>query len=353
MKALETGQPRRRPAARLAWRPMPSQAQARPPGVDVAATGMTGYVGAATLGRLLDAGLRVRLLVRDPSRLAVHAAYAQHPGLSVIHAPVADADALRRLFRGARVCLHAAALADPAWVAAQPAAALAANLDLTGAVVRAVREDAGRDATLMLLSSLSVYGGAAGLCHHDTAPVPNTAYGWQKLAGERMVLDGVRHALVLRPGTCAGALPGNPAYRPDLFFNQVLAEAARQRAGRSGPPWAARGARQMRPYVHVADVGRTIAAVCGRVLAGERLPGPALNIVSPQGNLDKRAVCALAAEALPGFAAALDDALDPDDPRDCRVACELGDWGLRCERPDPADWARELAAYHLAQEQAR
>lgn len=332
-------------------RPWPAPIPAAPAEVDVAATGMTGYVGAATLGRLLDAGLRVRLLVRTPSRLAALGPLARHSALSVVQAPVADADALHRLFRGARVCLHAAALADPAWVAAQPGLALTANLELTAAVVRAAQDSAGTEATLMLLSSLSVYGGATTLCRHDTPPAPNTAYGWQKLTGERMVLAGMRRALILRPGTCTGALPeASTAYRGDLFFNHVLAEAVRQRAGRAGPPWRLRGARQMRPYVHVADVGRLITALCRQVLAGHSLPGPVLNLVSPQGNLDRRTVCTLAADAMPGFDVALDDAIDLDDPRDCRVACELGDWGLGCEQPDPADWARELAAFHLARD---
>ncbi|WP_348691285.1 NAD-dependent epimerase/dehydratase family protein [Acidovorax soli] len=316
---------------------------------------MTGYVGAATVARLLDAGLRVRLLVRNPARLAVHATHARHPSLSVVHAPQADAAALRELFGGAQVCVHGAALADPAWVAADPARAEAANVALTEAVVSAMRESAGPDATMLLLSSLSVYGGARSQpCDAHTSPQPNTDYGWQKLAGERMVLDGLPRAHVLRPGTCVGSLPESAAaYRGDLYFNRVLAEAARQWLGRSAAPWRSRGARQVRPYVHVADVGRALAACCQRLVAGQALPGPVLNLVSPQGNLDKWTICRLAAEVLPGFQAELDDEPDADDPRDCRVINEMASWGLRCEQPAPERWARELAAFHLALEQRR
>ena len=327
--------------------------------VDVAATGLTGYVGAATLFRLLNAGLKVRVLTRDINKLAVHGVYADHENLQIVEAKDGiNESSLRALFKGAKVCLHAAALADPAWVKANPTEAKAANLDLTRSVVNSVHKEAGDDSTLIFLSSLSVYGGARSLCYAKTVPSPNTEYAHQKVECEKMVLNSKEKSLILRPGTCVGVPTmglGSEskvelAYREDLYFNSVVADAVRQQFGVvSKKSNKTNGALQLRPYIHVDDLGILIARICFSCVNNSAMP-KIMNAVSPYGNLNKHDIFALVKNRFPAYDLELDDVLDIDDPRDCSVAYELSALGFECHKSDPEMWVKEVSNYHKERE---
>lgn len=65
----------------------------------VAVTGATGYVGARVVPRLLDAGHRVRCLVRSPRKLSDRA-WAADPDVAIVQADLEDATGLAEHLRG-------------------------------------------------------------------------------------------------------------------------------------------------------------------------------------------------------------------------------------------------------------
>ncbi len=82
------------PSAVPAHTPLPI-----PPGALVAVTGATGYVGGRLVPRLLEAGYRVRCIVREPRKLADRP-WRAHPGVSVEQGDLGDGDALARQLAG-------------------------------------------------------------------------------------------------------------------------------------------------------------------------------------------------------------------------------------------------------------
>ena len=63
--------------------------------MDVLLTGASGYVGAALLPRLRDAGHAVRAFARDPSRVA--------PGVDVVHGDAITGEGLDEALSGIEV----------------------------------------------------------------------------------------------------------------------------------------------------------------------------------------------------------------------------------------------------------
>ncbi|MDA0817863.1 MAG: NAD(P)H-binding protein, partial [Planctomycetota bacterium] len=64
-------------------------------------TGATGYVGGRLVPALLEAGYRVRCLVRQPRKLDARR-WRQHPQLEVVAGDLDDATALRQAMAGCR-----------------------------------------------------------------------------------------------------------------------------------------------------------------------------------------------------------------------------------------------------------
>lgn len=78
-------------------------------------TGATGFIGGRLTERLLEAGVAVRALVRDPGKAAQLAAR----GVDLIQGDVTDADSLRRAVAACQVIFHCAALMHDAPVSAE------------------------------------------------------------------------------------------------------------------------------------------------------------------------------------------------------------------------------------------
>src|SRR4051812_46761584 len=75
----------------------------------VLVTGATGFVGSHVVARLVDDGTPVRVLVRDPAKLARVPAIADAGVLDVVQGDVTDAGAVERAVDGAAGVVHSAA----------------------------------------------------------------------------------------------------------------------------------------------------------------------------------------------------------------------------------------------------
>lgn len=71
----------------------------------VLVTGATGYIGGRLVPRLLDAGVSVRCLVRDPDKLKSRF-WIDHPNLTVIHGNAQDDQALRTALSGCSAAFY-------------------------------------------------------------------------------------------------------------------------------------------------------------------------------------------------------------------------------------------------------
>ncbi len=221
----------------------------------VALTGATGFVGSHVLDALLRAGVAVRVLARNPSRLR------SDPGaFEVVEGGLEDREALERVTSGAAVVLHLAGLVR----AAGEEAFDRANRVGTENLVAVLASGAGAP-PLVHVSSLAAGGPSEdpeGLRPEDE-PRPVSAYGRSKLAGERAVRAYPHDWAILRPPAIYGPR--------DIDVLQFFRLAARGLVPiPAGERWLT--------VAHVTDVVRAILAAAagegrGRVLhLGEPRP---------------------------------------------------------------------------------
>ncbi len=163
----------------------------------VAVTGGTGFVGSHLVETLLAAGIRPRVLVRNPASPRWIA------GLDVewVAGSLEDVDALRRLVADAGTVIHLAGVLR---------AGSAGEFDRgnrlgTANLVRAVRE-AAPAARLVYVSSLAAAGPSAEIegIGPEAEPRPVSAYGRSKLAAEEEVRAFEGSWVVLRPPAIYG-----------------------------------------------------------------------------------------------------------------------------------------------------
>lgn len=178
-------------------------------------TGATGYLGAATVALLVERGVAVRALVRDPARAAVLS-----DGVERVAADLADETSLRRAMTGCDGVFHLAASLGP-----DPEDTRRVNVDGTAAVLRAAR-DAGVRRVVYTSSSAAIVTAAGLLSERASGGTAlRDPYSVSKADAERLVLDAAAagtDAVVVNAVNVYGPSPRGPH-----SYNGLFAAAAR------------------------------------------------------------------------------------------------------------------------------
>jgi predicted dehydrogenase/nucleoside-diphosphate-sugar epimerase len=173
---------------------------------DVLVTGAGGFLGRSTVARLLDAGLRVRALVRRPQFAP---AGLRRPGVALFAGDALDPVAVERAAAGARAVVHLATAAGP-----DPTQVVASMV--RGARVVAEACVRGGVRRLVFASSIAVYDLGEerdSVVNEDASldprPERRSEYAQGKFAAERSLADFARERglelVVVRPGFVVGS----------------------------------------------------------------------------------------------------------------------------------------------------
>lgn len=219
----------------------------------IVVTGAAGYIGAATVARLLDAGHSVTGL--DCLRFGGAAVLGSYltGRFTLVRGDIRDRGLVARVLRDADAVIHLAAIVGDPACAAEPGLARTVNLDAAIAVHEAARmSGVGR---FVFASTCSIYG-HCGQPADENAPLhPLSLYAQTKAGAEARLLAAPAAGMattVLRFATVYGLAP---RMRFDLVVNTFVAHAVTTGRVQVFTPAA------WRPLVHVADVAGAIASV--------------------------------------------------------------------------------------------
>ena len=274
----------------------------------IVVTGAAGYIGAATVARLLEAGHTVQGL--DSLRYGGSAVLGSYltGRFTLVRADIQDSSAMARAVEGADVVVHLAGIVGDPACAAEPNLARAINLDAAAAMHEAASNSGvGR---FVFASTCSVYGHCDETADESSPINPLSLYARTKADAEARLLAadaGPMTTTVLRFATVYGLAP---RMRFDLVVNAFVAQALTARRLRVFAPGA------WRPLVHVVDVADAIAAVTQA--PEDAVAGQVFNVGSAD-NLQLADVAGLVARICgPGVRVDADQA--DDDRRDYRVS---------------------------------
>ncbi|MFG2720587.1 NAD-dependent epimerase/dehydratase family protein [Streptomyces sp. NPDC048416] len=231
----------------------------------VCVTGGTGFVGAHSVAAIVRSGARVRLLVRDPSRVerALRPLGVEPAALELVVGDVTDRTAVARAVDGADAVLHAASVYS--FDSRRRAEMRATNVRGTQLVLAsAVR--AGADPIVHVSTVGAMFPAANGVVRADTPPgMPREAYLASKSVAEavaRLHQEEGAPVVITYPPALLG--PHDP---------HLGDQSARLRNALRGmlPVWPGGGF----PVGDVRDVAELHAAVLARPAGGrERHFGP-------------------------------------------------------------------------------
>jgi nucleoside-diphosphate-sugar epimerase len=239
--------------------------------VEVLVIGGAGFLGSVLCRALLARGHRVRDLDALHNRPEPLEALHREPRFGLVAGDTRDSSALSEALDGVAMAVHLGELVgDPACVAYETLAHQI-NGGGTRRMITAARRAGLR--RLVFASSCSVYGsGLRDVIDEDTPPAPLSLQAKLKWMAERALFDesgGRIEPVVLRLASLYGL---SPRPRFDLLVNQVAARVA------LGKRVDLFGGAAERPYLHVRDAARAIAAVVEA--AGEHVAGRVFNLGS-------------------------------------------------------------------------
>lgn len=179
-------------------------------------TGGAGYIGSLLIPMLLERGYHVTLFDNFMWGVRSILHFATHPNLVVESGDIRDKDKIQPLVKQSDAVIHLAAIVGYPACAADPARAIAVNVEGTRNITE-VMSDAQR---IYFASTGSTYGKVDGVCDEDTPITPLTLYGSTKSKGEQLCLD--KGGVSLRFATVFGL---SPRLRLDLLVNDFVYRA--------------------------------------------------------------------------------------------------------------------------------
>jgi nucleoside-diphosphate-sugar epimerase len=278
--------------------------------VKILVTGGAGYIGSTVVPVLLAAGHHVRvldaLLHGGTSLLGVWA----HPEFEFLKGDVRDEATVRRAVDGRDAVVHLAAIVGDPACGREPGLAREVNLDASLSLIELSRE-AGVQ-RFVFASTCSNYGRMKDPSEYvdETSELsPVSLYAETKVAVERALLENGAGfcSTLLRFATVFGV---SPRMRFDLTVNEFTRDLLTKKK------LVVFGEQFWRPYIHVRDAARGIAAVLAAPV--ERVRGDVFNVGSTQQNYQKKTLVELIAPLVPD--GQIEYVHKTEDPRDYRVS---------------------------------
>lgn len=234
----------------------------------IAVTGAAGYIGSILVGRLLDAGYRVKALDRFYFGSNTLGRYLDHPGLELKTIDIRDVTP--RDLEGCWAVIDLAALSNDPSAELDPA--------LTWEINEKGRIDLARSARsagverYVFSGSCSVYGaGGRAELSEDCALRPLTAYARAAARAEEAIRGMNRPGFATVAFRNATVFGLSPRMRFDLVVNVMTLSAFE-----SGRIVVTGGGEQQRPLVHVQDAAR--AFICALEACDQGIGGQVFNI---------------------------------------------------------------------------
>lgn len=270
-------------------------------------TGGAGYIGSVAVAHLLADGHTVavydRLLYGGESLLA----HASHPRFSLTAGDVRDTARLAAAMAGADAAVHLAAIVGEPACSVDDEATWSINVDGSASTLEAARR--AKVGRFLFVSTCSNYGLANPdvVADEDSPLKPLSRYAEAKVECEQFVLKGQGAPIttVLRFGTICGV---SGRMRFDLLVSEMARSAVRGETIVLYTPDA------WRPFLHVRDAARAIAAWAGA--PADAIAGRVYNVVGE--NYQKRGLADLVRKHFPATRIEITDRAP--DLRDYRVS---------------------------------
>jgi nucleoside-diphosphate-sugar epimerase len=277
-------------------------------------TGGAGYLGSTLVPALLARGHAVRVL--DSLAVGDGSAVLQtwgRDGFEFVAGDLRDDDARASALRGVDVVVHLAAIVGDPACARDPDLARSVNVDATLSLLEESR--AAGVARFVFASTCSNYGKMADgdvFATEEWELKPVSLYAETKVRAEVEVLAAARPGFAstcLRFATVYGAAP---RMRFDLTVNEFTRDAL------VVGELVVYGEQFWRPYVHVRDAARAVAAILDA--PAEKVGGGVFNVGDTGENFRKQDLVEMLLARLPETK--VDRVSRTEDPRDYRVSFE-------------------------------
>lgn len=275
----------------------------------VLVVGGAGYIGSIVVRKLLDRGLRVRLLDKLTYGDSAIAGVLDHPRLEFLHGDCRNIQDVVRAMAGVRDVIHLAAIVGDPACAADDKNAREINYAATRMMLE-IGKGHGVE-RFLFASSCSVYGASDLVMDEQSVTVPISLYAETKLNSEKVLLDAKSstfHPVILRFSTVFGLAP-RPRF--DLVVNLLTAKAHQE-----GVITIFNG-NQWRPFIHVEDVAE---AVCRTLEAPvDLVSGQIFNVGDDRLNYTLSQVAELIRHEFPDTRV---EEIENNDRRNYRVSFE-------------------------------
>ncbi len=269
--------------------------------------GGAGYIGSILARRLLDTGVKVRMLDRLVYGYAAIEEILQHPNFELIVGDCRNIQTVVGAVQGASAIVHLAAIVGDPACDVDRQTALETNYAATRMLIEVAKGH--RIRRFLFASSCSVYGATDAVADERSAVQPLSLYAQTKVDSEQALLSAQSDSFqptILRFATIFG---DSPRPRFDLVVNLLTA-----RAHQEGVITIFNG-NQWRPFLHVEDAAQSILHLMRAPLG--LVGGQVFNVGSPNMNYTLTQVAEKIREEFPELRV---EHVENSDRRDYRVS---------------------------------